>query len=139
MPGDTDDGTGPKPHLLDTQSLLWFIVDSPKLSRNARQAAADSATVLYASHTSAWEVGIKYHKGNLPLPEPPEPYLARQLAENRIRFVPITLPTIFLAASLPRHHGDPFDRLIVAQALRGDMPLISSDKQLDAYGVQRIW
>ena len=129
----------PTRYLLDTQSLLWFLADAAKLSPAARQATADPSAALYASDASAWEIGIKYNKGNLPLPEPPEPYLTRQLAANAIASVPIFRATIFRAVALPRHHGDPFDRLIVAQSLRTGVPLISSDKQLDAYGVRRIW
>jgi PIN domain nuclease of toxin-antitoxin system len=128
--------------LIDTQSMLWFITDHPKLSRIARLAIDDPESLVFVSHASASEFGIKYNKRNLPLPEPPEPYLARHIETNGFHWVPITLPTIYRAAALPRHHDDPFDRLIVAQSLRDPprrVPLISSDKDLDAYGIRRVW
>jgi PIN domain nuclease of toxin-antitoxin system len=90
--------------------------------------------VTYVSHASAWEVGIKYNK-----PKPPLPYLAGRVEANGFRWPSIRLPTIYRAAASSRRHDDPFDRLIVAQRLRYDVPLISSGEQLDAYGIRRIW
>ena len=125
--------------IIDTQALLWFFDRNPKLSAAADEALRRNDVVLRVSYATAWEIGIKHAKGNLKLPDAPEPFLARQIAVNHFRWLPISLGSIYHAAGLPRHHNDPFDRLLVAQAFRGSVPLISSDKQLDAYGVQRIW
>ncbi len=125
--------------MLDTQALLWLFTEDDHLSANARHEISKAGIVLTTSHVSVWEIAIKHAKGKLPLPDAPEPYLAKQLAANRIRLLPISLASIYLAGRLPRHHGDPFDRLLVAQCLRAEVPLISSDKQLDAYDIRRIW
>jgi PIN domain nuclease of toxin-antitoxin system len=125
--------------MLDTQAMLWLIRNSPRLSVVARDWIATPGIELFVSHISGLEVGVKYALGKLPLPEEPEMFLTRHLTLSNLRWLPVSVTSMFAAARLPLHHRDPWDRIIVAQCLRFDLPLISSDVHLDAYGVRRIW
>lgn len=125
--------------LIDTHALLWLIDNNPKLSEPARARIREPGIELFFSHAGAWEIAIKYGLGKLEIPLLPQEYLEKHLTLNKIRYLPISIHAIFLAGSLPHHHGDPFDRLMVAQSLYADLPLVSHDSQLDAYGVRRIW
>lgn len=125
--------------LLDTQALLWLLNGDAKLSTNAASRIGAPAAELFLSYASVWEIVIKYSNGKLELPSPPETFLGVQLTLNRIRLLPISIASIFHTGSLPKHHKDPFDRLIAAQCLRHDLTLISSDTIFDEYGVRREW
>lgn len=125
--------------LVDTQALLWLLDGNPKLSSIALTRLGEPASELFFSYASVWEIAIKYGKGKLTLPEPPERFLLKQLALNKVRLLPISIGSIFHAGQLPAHHKDPFDRLIAAQCLRHDLMLISIDQTFDAYGVRRVW
>lgn len=125
--------------LIDTQALLWFIAGNSKLSAPALSRIVEPGVELFFSYASAWEIAIKHGNGKLDLPEAPESYLIKQLSFNKIRLLPISVGSIFLAGALPHHHRDPFDRVIAAQCLRCDLTLLSSDVQFDAYGVRRVW
>ena len=125
--------------LLDTQALLWFIDGNPRLSAPALGRIVEPGAELFVSYASVWEIAIKHGKGKLALPETPESYLLKQLSLNKVRLLPISVRSIFLAGALPHHHRDPFDRVIAAQCLRCDLTLLSSDAQFDAYGVRRVW
>lgn len=125
--------------LLDTQALLWLFDNNPKLSSAALTIISEPGVELFFSYASAWEISIKHGSGKLKLPDLPKQYLLKHLVLNKIRFLPISLQSIFLTGSLPYHHRDPFDRLIAAQCLRYDLTLISSDPLFDPYGVRRVW
>lgn len=126
--------------LLDTQTVLWMITtDGRRVSPAARERITTPGIELYVSHATGWEVAVKHGIGKLSLPEDPEVFFNRQMAANRLRWLPASVTSMFAAGRLPLHHKDPFDRLIVAQCLRFDLPLVSSDEQLDAYGIRRIW
>jgi PIN domain nuclease of toxin-antitoxin system len=126
--------------LIDTQALLWLLNGNPKLSPPALARITQPASELFFSHASAWEIAIKYGNRKLTLPEPPEPFLLKQLALNKIRLLPISIGSIFTAGNLPLgEHKDPFDRLIAAQCLRHGLELVSSDRAFEFYGVKRIW
>jgi PIN domain nuclease of toxin-antitoxin system len=125
--------------MLDTHALLWLINDSPKLGNAALARITEPGVELFFSYASAWEIAIKFGNGKLQLPDTPEAYLLKHLTINKIRFLPISIHSIFLSGTLPPHHRDPFDRLIVAQCLYADLTLLSRDTQFDAYGVRRIW
>ena len=124
--------------LLDTHTLLWLIDGNPKLSAAALARIREPGIELFFSHAGAWEVTIKFGLGKLTLPEPPQAYIGRHLTLNRIRHLPISIHSIYLSGTLLRHHGDSFDRLMVAQCLYADLPIISADPKLDAYG-GRVW
>lgn len=125
--------------LLDTHTFLWWILDDPKLSTKALELIGDNCNTLYWSAASSWEVSIKYALGRLPLPETPEQFLPTELGKNRIESLPIIDAHAFQAGRLPHHHGDPFDRMLVAQALVESLGLISNNKQLSFYNVDVHW
>lgn len=125
--------------LLDTGVLLWWLDDSPLLSRRARKLIADADNEFLVSHASAWEMSIKAGLGKLQLPKPVARFFPEQLAANRFSAMPIDLRAITAVETLPPHHRDPFDRLLIAQALTSNLPIVSADKQFDAYGVKRLW
>lgn len=125
--------------LLDTHTFLWWILDDPKLSTRAIELIGDNRNTLYWSAASSWEVSIKYALGRLPLPETPEQFLPVELGKNRIESLPIIDAHAFQAGRLPHHHGDPFDRMLVAQAQVESLGFISNDKQLSLYDIDVHW
>ena len=125
--------------LLDTHALLWWITDSPELSKKARGFFADGGNTLYWSAASSWEVAIKYALGRLPLPEPPEEFIPKELSKNRVESLHVIDAHAFQAGRLPPHHRDPFDRMLVAQAQMESLVILSNDRQLGLYDVEVRW
>lgn len=125
--------------LLDTQALLWFLLDDPRLSQKALDTIATPSIEILVSPASHWEVAIKISIGKYKLEEDFEPFFVRHLQINHLTILPIEPRHSALLTGLPFHHRDPFDRLIIAQALAEAIPLVSSDRQFDAYAVTRIW
>ena len=99
----------------------------------------ETSEVVYVSPASYWEIGIKISLGKYLLPEPFEIFMGRELKQNDFTILPITIAHAAKVSTLPFHHRDPFDRMIVAQALVENIPLVSCDETLDAYGAVRIW
>jgi PIN domain nuclease of toxin-antitoxin system len=124
--------------LLDTHTFLWAIVDDPRLSRRA-QKIFTGPNDLWLSVASVWEILIKVMVGKLPLPQPSGPYLVRKAAENRIEVLPVTLDHILKIESLPVHHRDPFDRVLIAQSIEEKLPLVTADPRFERYPVELIW
>jgi PIN domain nuclease of toxin-antitoxin system len=124
--------------LLDTHTFLWAIVEEGKLSRRAQQIYTGSND-LFLSVVSVWEILIKVQSGKLPLPEPAGPYLVKKLAQNRIEVLPITLDHVLRTESLPLHHRDPFDRLLIAQSIEEEWPIVTADPIFARYPVDVIW
>jgi PIN domain nuclease of toxin-antitoxin system len=125
--------------LLDTHTFLWWISDDTDLSTKARNLMGDSRNMLYWSAASSWEVAIKYALGRLPLPDKPENFIPEELADNRIESLPITDRHAFIAGRLPRHHKDPFDRMLIAQARTEAFTLLSCDQLFDLYDIDVVW
>ena len=125
------------PVLLDTHAFLWWCEDSPELSKKARKAMA--ADDCFVSLASFWEIAIKISLDKLRLPGIIDRYLADQMSLNGFEQLEITFRQIMRCSSLERHHGDPFDRLLVAQAQEESLPIVSRDPAFDAYGIKRIW
>ena len=125
--------------LLDTHAFLWFTNDDPQLGADARGAIEEPGADVVLSVASVWEISIKSALKKLKLPEPAELFVPRQLAINSIRAQPVQLAHALRVALLPHHHNDPFDRLIIAQALVEDVTVVSGDRAFDAYGVRRVW
>lgn len=126
-------------YLLDTHSLLWFMAGDEHLSPRARAVMEDLENELLLSSASLWEMAIKVSLGKLPLNEPYETLIPRQLAELGIQVVEPDINDYVAVTVLPFHHRDPFDRMIVAQALRRNLPIIGRDANFGAYGVQMEW
>ena len=116
--------------LLDTHVLLWWLADDPALSKSARKLIANEPEV-FASAASAWEIAIKRALGKLEAPE----NLLGALEASGIQRLPIDFEHAALAGALPRHHDDPFDRMLVAQAQREGLTLLSSDARISHYAV----
>jgi PIN domain nuclease of toxin-antitoxin system len=125
--------------LLDTHTFLWWITDDPQLSVPALELIGDSHNNLYWSAASSWEVAIKYALGRLPLPDAPTIFLPAELGKNRIEPLPIVDAHAYQAGLLPRHHRDPFDRMLVAQAQVEALGIISNDSQIKLYDVHIYW
>ena len=124
--------------LLDTHIFLWFIDDSPLLSAKGK-ALLEADNELLLSIGSLWEIAIKLCLGKLTVAMPTEVLMTQQLTSNDIAVLSITVPHLVTVSTLPLHHRDPFDRLLIAQSLVEGMPLISIDNIFDAYSVNRLW
>ncbi len=125
--------------LLDTHSILWYAFGSSKLSSLAKRLIDDQANDNSLSIASPWEVGIKVSSGKLELAKPVEAFFADQIRLLSLQLLPIKLAHIARVSSLPFHHRDPFDRMLVAQSLTENIPIVSADAALDAYGIVRHW
>ena len=122
--------------LLDTHVLIWWLDgDWDHFSEAMLEKLRDGSTQVYVSAVSAWEMAIKSSKGKLKTPDD----LPAVMIASRFKELPISLSHTLATRALPRHHGDPFDRLLVAQALTEDAGLVSRDARLDAYGIRRLW
>lgn len=126
--------------LLDTHALIWWVLGNPLLSPRASNAIANAASDVLVSSASAWEISIKHRIGKLP---PEALVLADNVAvsieaEGFIE-LPISIAHGQMAGALDGHHKDPFDRMLIAQALADDLTLVSNDMQFDAYGITRLW
>jgi PIN domain nuclease of toxin-antitoxin system len=120
--------------LLDTHALLWWLSDDPSLSDVARAAIATPETDVAVSAASAWEISIKSSLGKLTAPDD----LAAQLSRHQFRPLAITVEHALFAGALPRHHDDPFDRMLVAQARIEPMTLVTRDARIGLYGVATV-
>jgi PIN domain nuclease of toxin-antitoxin system len=125
--------------LLDTHAFLWWITEDPKLSSRAREIISASDSQIYVSAASGWEPTIKYGLGKLPLPAPPGELFPDHILRNEFTPLAITMSHALHTNSLPMHHADPFDRLLVSQAQLGRMAVISVDPKIALYDVQVIW
>ncbi len=125
--------------LLDTHTLLWAIINPELLSRRASKIIEDNASVILVSAASAWEIATKVRLGKLPRAEALERDFFQTLGDLGYVHLSIDAETALRAGRFAAQHGDPFDRMIAAQALTLDIPVISKDIQLDQFGVRRIW
>jgi PIN domain nuclease of toxin-antitoxin system len=121
--------------LLDTHIFLWYLSADPQLPTDARDAIRDPANEVYLSAASVWEAVIKHALGKLLLPAPPAEYLPQQREAHRISSLPVQEAELAHLASLPALHRDPFDRLLIAQALQHGLTLVSMDEAVRAYTV----
>jgi PIN domain nuclease of toxin-antitoxin system len=125
--------------LLDAHTLLWFLADDPKLSAVAKAAIEDPANERWLSPISLLEIALKNRLGKLPLPAPFGSLFPSTLLADDIHLLPIEPQHIEPLTTLPLHHKDPFDRLVVATALVEGITLVSADATLDLYGITRLW
>lgn len=125
--------------LLDTHAFLWWVSDSPELSRRARSAIARAGNECLVSLASCWEMAIKASLGRLTLEVGLERFLPEQMAVNGFRELPIALRHVVRVSRLPVHHHDPFDRLLAAQSLEEGLAIVSRDAVFRRYGVKRVW
>ena len=125
--------------LLDTHALLWAYWGDPQMSAAAVRLVTDPANRVLVSPASHWEVAIKMKIGKLTLRESLIDFVRHAVFDNGFEILPIEPSHTALVSQLPFHHKDPFDRLLVAQALAEGVPLVSADTAIDAYGVVRLW
>jgi PIN domain nuclease of toxin-antitoxin system len=125
--------------LLDTHTLIWAVDDPSRLSGPATTALQDPANELLLSAATVWELAIKIGQKKLALSVPYRQWMDRAIADLELALLPVTVEYAEKQAGLPSHHKDPFDRLIIAQALVDGIPVVCADPAFDAYGVTRIW
>ena len=125
--------------LVDTCTFLWIIGGGTDLSTRAREAFADPANEAFLSAASAWEIAVKHRLGRLPLPEPPNSFVPAQRAAHGLEPLVIDEESALHVAKLPDLHRDPFDRILVAQALVGGLVLLTPDDQIREYPVRTLW
>ncbi len=125
--------------LLDAHAILWFVDNPSKLSVVAQKAIVDPANDLLLSAATIWEIAIKVARGKLTLSVPYQAFMDQLIANLGLQILPITVPYCQSLLALPFHHGDPFDRIILAQATVEQVPIVSSDSVFDQYAVPRIW
>lgn len=125
--------------LLDTHTLLWFIAGSASLSSPARALIEDVEHEKFVSIVSIWETAIKVSLAKMSLTAPFDILFPHQLEVNGFELLPVKVKHTSVVATLPFHHRDPFDRLLIAQAIEEKMTLLSVDTVFDDYGVTRLW
>jgi len=125
--------------LLDTHSFLWFVNDDPQLSETVLALIEEPTNLVFLSVGSLWEMAIKVSIGKLTISAPFDEFIREQLAINNFVLLDVSIPHTMQVTSLPFHHRDPFDRLLIAQSLVEQIPIISIDTIFDAYGVIRLW
>lgn len=122
--------------LVDTHVWLWMLTEPERIREPAAEAIADARNELLLSAASSWEIAIKYAIGRLPLPETPARYVPSRIRSSGVVSLPITHSHALRVALLPRHHQDPFDRMLVAQAQLESLTIITADQALGHYEVR---
>ena len=125
--------------LLDTHTFLWFVTNDARLSENALDAVAEPTNDILVSPASYWEIAIKVSLGKYPLTVPFDTFFEEGIVGSDMTILPIEIRHAAVLATLPMYHKDPFDRMMIAQAIVEQVPIVSVDTALDDYGVQRLW
>jgi PIN domain nuclease of toxin-antitoxin system len=125
-------------YLLDTHVWLWMLADPARIRADLAVELRGSRARLLLSSASSWEIAIKWAAGRLELPEPPATYVPSRMQRTNVEPLAVTHSHALQVAALPRHHRDPFDRLLVAQAQLEDVPLVTVDRAFDGYDVEII-
>ena len=125
--------------LIDTHSWLWLLDSPHRLGEQALQLLRHPSHEIYFSAASAWELAIKFRLGKLRLPEPPHTFVPARLAQNAMTELPIALVHALAVDTLPMHHHDPFDRLLIVQAQIERLPLMTADPAFKSYDVELIF
>ncbi len=125
--------------LLDTHAFIWWVSGNERLPRSVRHAIGDHANDVFVSAVSAWEIVTKHRKGKLPEADVLAGDVAGSIANEGFDELPITVADAARAGGLPGPHGDPFDRMLIAQAQARNLVLVSNESTFDRYGVHRLW
>jgi PIN domain nuclease of toxin-antitoxin system len=125
--------------LLYSHPLIWYVDQDYLLSTKAHAEITDPNNDLWISAATVWEISIKYGLGKLTLSLPYRQWIEKAIADLSLAILPITVEYADAQSRLPYHHGDPFDRLLIAQSFTDAIPIVSADSQFDAYGVTRVW
>jgi len=125
--------------LVDTVVWLWSVGEVGRLNQAARDVLQSPEHELYFSAASVWEVAIKISIGKMQLPEPPRLLVPRETARQGLRPLPVSYSHALAVCDLPLYHGDPFDRLLIAQARSEGLTLITADREIKQYPVEILW
>lgn len=125
--------------LLDTHAFLWWVEGAPALGRRAKAVVSNPGNEVFFSIASCWELAVKLSLDKLRLTQSFERFIPEQLMENGFSLLHVELEHVVRVAHLPFHHRDPFDRLLIAQALEEQLPIVSADRGFRKYGVSVIW
>jgi PIN domain nuclease of toxin-antitoxin system len=125
--------------LLDTCTFLWLVTDASDLSDSARKVFAEVENEVYLSAISTWEIALKHALGRLRLPVPPEQYVPDQRTRHEIAFLPLHEEATLFLKRVPRIHKDPFDRMLICQALVHDLVILTPDPLISQYTVGTMW
>ena len=126
-------------YLLDTHTLLWITTDDPKLSKKAKNIYLDAENEILLSIASIWELAIKSSIGKITFQKDLDEFVDVHIKGNNIEILKIELPHVLRIEKLPFHHRDPFDRLIIAQAIEDNLKILGANNIFDKYKVKRIW
>ena len=124
--------------LLDTHIFLWFITGNARLSEVVKAAIRDSDNDVYLSAVSNWEIVVKYQLGKLPLPKPPETYIPEKRELHQISSLPLDEGSVAKLTQLPALHRDPFDQMLICQAMQHELVIVTVDRAIQAYPVKTI-
>ncbi len=125
--------------LLDTHAFIWLWEDVSKVPPRVLAACEDSDNQLYLSIASIWEMQIKVSAGKLLFQQPLSEIIENQKSENGLSILPVNFPHVWQLATLPAHHNDPFDRMLIAQALTEKMALVTADRHIARYSAELFW
>ena len=125
--------------LLDTRAFLWWVEGAPALGRRARAEVSNPDNDVFLSIASCWELAIKISLGRLRLTQSLDRFVPEQLVRNGFELFAVEFRHVVRVADLPFHHRDPFDRLLVAQALQDELAIVSADRVFRKYGVTVVW
>lgn len=125
--------------LLDTCTFLWIISDDSALSEEARSVFSDPANEVYLSAVSVWEIAVKHALKRLPLPEAPDRFIPAQRTRHAIQPLPLEEEAVLQLSRLPEHHRDPFDRMLVCQAIAHGLVVLTPDEAIRQYPVRTVW
>jgi PIN domain nuclease of toxin-antitoxin system len=125
--------------LLDTHAFPWFLLDDPQLRMTAKSLIGNPNNEILVSPATYWEIALKIALRKYALPEPFEVFMEREIAINDFRILPVELTHMAPLTTMPFHHRDPFDRLLIAQSMVEQMPIVSGDTAFDAYPAARLW
>jgi len=125
--------------LLDTCTFLWLITDDDSLSLESRKLFADQTNDVFLSAVSGWEIILKYSLEKLPLPTPPEQFLSTQRSRHNIEALPLGEEATVHLPKLPAFHTDPFDRMLICQAIQHELTILTPDPLITQYAIRTVW
>lgn len=125
--------------LLDTCTFLWILEGSDKLSNESKKQFLDSHNQVFLSVISVWEIMVKFKLGRLPLPSSPRSFIAKQRETHGIESISLEETSIWQIENLPLYHKDPFDRMLIAQAIDQGLAILTPDELITQYPVKTMW
>ena len=125
--------------LLDTCTFLWYCIDSPELAPRVRESIASPENEAFLSSVSSWEISIKYALKRLTLPESPELYIPKIRNAHQIQSLSLDEEATLYLSKLPKHHKDPFDRMLICQSIVSGMPIVTPDHAISQYPIKTLW